>query len=132
MSVRNLTALSASNQKGHACCKFDPPKSLTVLERKQKIFPVHSFLMAVFSCQNFTPPAGPGAWPDLDTAAGSSLASLPSGPGTQHPHTKARCTRACAAAGPGSSWRSTCSSWTTRSSFHPLPGPGEEGNRKPV
>lgn len=43
-----LTALSASDQKGCACSKSDPPKSLTVLERKKKIFPVHSFLMAVF------------------------------------------------------------------------------------
>lgn len=48
-----LTALSASNQKGHACFKSDPPKSLTVLERKKKIFPVHSFRMEVFSVTEF-------------------------------------------------------------------------------
>lgn len=75
------------------------------------------------------PPAGT---PDLGTAAGSSLASPPSGPGTRRRHTRARCIRACAAAGPGSSWRSRCSSWTTRSSFRPLPGPGEEEDRKPA
>lgn len=49
MSVRNLTALSASNQKGHACCKFDPPKSLTVFGEKAKNLSSPFFLMAVFS-----------------------------------------------------------------------------------
>lgn len=49
-----LTALSASNQKGHACFKSDPPKSLTVLERKKEIFPVHSFRMAVFFCHRIS------------------------------------------------------------------------------
>lgn len=70
------------------------------------------------------PPQAPRQGADLGTAAGSSPASPPSGPGTRRRRRKARCTPGCAAGGPGNSWRSTCSSLTTHSSFRPLPGPG--------
>lgn len=60
----------------------------------------------------------------LGIAAGSSLESPPSGPGTRHPHRKDHCTPGSVAGGLGSNWQSRCSSWTIHSSFRPLPGQG--------